>query len=312
MEQKMRLTRWATYVSVAVAVTLLTVKSYAWWTTGSVGVMASMLDSAMDVIASVMILLAVRIAQIPADSEHRLGHGKAEPLASLAQSVFIAGSAFYLIVHALERLVYPVAMSQPETGVMVMLFSMVLTLMLVAFQRYVIRQTASTAIKADSLHYLSDLGANFAVMIGLLLAAFVWLDALLGMLIGLWIGWEALKLAQVSANQLLDRELPDDIRQEIAEQVMMHPKVSGFNDLRTFQSGPTIFIQLDLELDDDFSLLQSHAISEEVTETLKQRFPNADILIHQEPVSLQGDPEHHQWDMDTKQDELSDTTATKP
>lgn len=300
MEQKQRLTRWATYISVTVAVTLLVVKSYAWWTTGSVGVMASMLDSAMDVIASVMILLAVRIAQIPADSEHRLGHGKAEPLASLAQSVFIAGSAFYLIVHALERLAYPVSMNQPETGVWVMLFSMGLTLMLIVFQRYVIRQTASTAIQADSLHYLSDLGANFAVMIGLLLAAFVWLDSILGMVIGLWIGWEALKLAKASANQLLDRELPDTVREEIAQQVMAHPKVSGFNDLRTFQSGPTIFIQLDLELDDELSLLDAHAISEEVTEALKQRFPNADILIHQEPVSFQNDPDHHQWDMGAK------------
>jgi len=300
MVQTMKLTRWATYVSVSVAVILLVIKSYAWWETGSVGVMASMLDSAVDVVASVMILMAVRIAQIPADTEHRLGHGKAEPLASLAQSVFIAGSAFYLIVHALERLFYPVAMTEPGIGVAVMLMSMALTVMLVVFQRYIIRKTGSTAIQADSLHYLSDLGANFAIVIGLLLAAFVWLDALLGMVIGAWVGWEALKVAKVSANQLLDRELPDDIREEIAARVLAHPKVSGFNDLRTFQSGPTIFIQLDLELDDDFSLLESHAISEEVTESLLQGFPHADILIHQEPVSLQGDPDHHQWGAEIK------------
>lgn len=302
MQSKMKLTRWATYVSVAVALTLLVVKSFAWWETGSVGVMASMLDSAVDVIASIMILLAVRIAQIPADSEHRLGHGKAEPLASLAQSVFIAGSAFYLIVHAVERLIYPEALHQIDLGVVVMLFSMALTILLVVFQRYVIRQTGSTAIQSDSLHYLSDLGANFAVVVGLLLAAWIWLDALLGMVIGVWIGWEAFKLAKVSANQLLDRELPDDVRKEIAGRVMANPKVSGFNDLRTFQSGPTMFIQLDLELDDDFSLLEAHAITEEVTESLMQCFPDADILIHQEPVSLQGDPSHHQWDTEIKQD----------
>lgn len=303
MNKQMKLTRWATYVSVAVAVTLLVIKFFAWLETGSVGVMASMLDSAMDVIASVMILLAVRIAQIPADNEHRLGHGKAEPLASLAQSVFIAGSAFYLVMHALERLWHPVAINQPDTGVWVMAISMGLTMLLIIFQRYVIRQTGSTAIQSDSLHYLSDLGANFAVMIGLLLAAYVWLDAVLGLVIGAWIGWEALKLAKVSANQLLDRELAEAVRQEIGEIVMANAKVSGFNDLRTFQSGPSIFIQLDLELDDDLSLLQAHAISEEVTESLLQRFPNADVLIHQEPVSLQGDPDHHQWDTESRQED---------
>lgn len=296
----LRLTRIATYVSVAVAFALLVMKSYAWWETSSVGVLASMLDSAVDVVASVMILFAVRLAQVPADNEHRLGHGKAEPLAALAQSVFIAGSALYLLLYALDRLMFPEAVQFPEVGVWVMVSSILLTLLLVAFQRYVIRKTDSTAIASDSLHYVSDLGANFAVLAGLLLASWIWVDSVLGLLIGGWIGWQALVLAKQSANQLLDRELPDEMKDDIREIVLGHSQVQGFNDLRTFRSGPTIFIQLDLELDDHLSLLEAHAITEDVTEQLCQRFENADVLIHQEPVSFRNDPKHHQWETEAK------------
>ena len=291
----LRLTRIATYASVMVALTLLVVKAYAWWETRSVGILASLLDSGLDLVASIMILFAVRLAQVPADNEHRLGHGKAEPLASLAQSVFIVGSALYLILHAIDRLLFPQAIQTPEIGIWVMLFSMLLTLALVGFQRYVIRRTGSTAITSDSLHYVSDLGANFAVLIGLLLVFWLWVDAFLGLIIGIWIAWQALKLAYVSSNQLLDHELPDDMRKQIQTIVLSHSEVRGFNDLRTFRSGPTIFIQLDLELDDDISLVEAHAISEEVTARLLKQFDNADVLIHQEPVSLRDDPDHHQW-----------------
>ncbi|KUJ74423.1 cation-efflux pump FieF [Thiomicrospira sp. XS5] len=296
----LRLTRYATYVSVFVALVLLVTKAFAWWETGSVGVLASMLDSAVDVVASMMILFAVHVAQMPADNEHRLGHGKAEPLASLAQSVFIAGSALYLVLHALDRLFFPEAVREADLGVWVMVFSMALTLALVMFQRYVIRKTHSTAIESDSLHYLSDLGANFAVMIGLLLSAWFWVDAALGLIIGAWIGWQAVKLAMASGNQLLDRELPDSMRDEIREIVLKHPQVRGFNDLRTFRSGPTVFIQLDLELDDHLSLWMGHQIAEEVTESLRQNFENADVMIHQEPVSFRNKPGHHQWEVESK------------
>ncbi|MBN2864376.1 MAG: cation diffusion facilitator family transporter [Thiotrichales bacterium] len=297
-----KLTRLATYLSVSVALTLMLIKGFAWWETGSVGVLASLLDSTVDVVASVMILVAVHIAQIPADNEHRFGHGKAEPLASLGQSIFIAGSALYLMIHAVDRLIEPEAVTQPDVGMVVMVLSMLLSFALILFQRYVIARTASTAIKADSLHYLTDILANFAVLLGLWLAAWFWVDATLGLLIGLWIGWEALKLAYGSANELLDKELPENMRERIREIVLSHPQVEGFNDLRTYRSGPKIFIQLDLELDDHLSLLAAHEIAEEVTRQLQIAFEEADILIHQEPVSIRENAEHHQWEMQTRMD----------
>lgn len=292
-----RLTRLATYASVSVALTLIVVKLFGWWVTGSVSILASLLDSTLDVVASVMILFAVRLAQVPADSEHRFGHGKAEPLAALAQSVFIAGSAFYLLVYAVGRLINPEAIQQVPLGVWIMVFSMILTSGLVLFQRYVVRQTQSTAIKSDSLHYITDIAANALVALGLIVAlwSFEWVDALLAIFIALFIGWSALKLAKESANQLLDIELPDAMREQIQQIILSHRGVEGFNDLRTYRSGPNMFIQVDLELDDRMPLVKAHRIAEEVTERIQEAFPQADVLIHQEPVSLRSDPEHHQW-----------------
>lgn len=292
-----RLTRLATYASVSVALTLILVKLVGWWLTGSVSILASLLDSTLDVVASVMILFAVRFAQVPADSEHRFGHGKAEPLAALAQSIFIAGSAFYLLVYAVDRLIHPESIDQVPIGIWIMVFSMLLTSFLVLFQRYVVRQTQSTAIKSDSLHYITDIAANGLVAVGLVVTLwrFEWIDAVLAIFIALFIGWSALKLAKESANQLLDIELPEEMREQIQQIILAHKAVEGFNDLRTYRSGPNMFIQVDLELDDRMPLVHAHHIAEEVTQQIQEAFPQADVLIHQEPVSLRSDPEHHQW-----------------
>lgn len=292
-----RLTRLATYASVSVALTLILVKLVGWWLTGSVSILASLLDSTLDVVASVMILFAVRFAQVPADSEHRFGHGKAEPLAALAQSIFIAGSAFYLLVYAVDRLIHPESIDQVPIGIWIMVFSMLLTSVLVMFQRYVVRQTQSTAIKSDSLHYITDIAANGLVAVGLVVTLwrFEWVDAVLAIFIALFIGWSALKLAKESANQLLDIELPEEMREQIQQIILAHKGVEGFNDLRTYRSGPNMFIQVDLELDDRMPLVHAHHIAEEVTQQIQASFPQADVLIHQEPVSLRSDPEHHQW-----------------
>ncbi|WP_373018502.1 cation diffusion facilitator family transporter [Thiomicrorhabdus sp.] len=292
---KSRLVRIATYVSVAVAVTLVLIKIYAWWQTESVSILASLLDSTLDIAASIMIAVAVHIAQTPPDKEHRFGHGKAEPLASLAQSVFIAGSAGYLILYSIDRMLSDSVLKTPETGLIFMLISLLMTLGLIAFQRYVIHKTQSTAIKADSLHYLTDVMANILVILSLWLSHIQWLDPLLALGIALWILRSAITIAKEASNQLLDRELPEEMRQQIQQIILGIPNVKGFNDLRTYQSGPNFFVQLDLELDDYLSLKESHRIAEQVTKALIDEFDNIDVMIHQEPVSLRNDPQHHTW-----------------
>ncbi|MBN2646818.1 MAG: cation diffusion facilitator family transporter [Thiotrichales bacterium] len=292
-----RLVKLAALASVSVASLLLILKFYAWVQTDSVSILASLLDSAFDIIASLMIMLAVYIAQIPADKEHRFGHGKAEPLAALAQSVFIAGSALYLILYSLERIWRDAEVEKVTIGLSVMILSLALTLMLVLFQRYVVRKTESTAIAADALHYWSDVLATTLVIISLIFSHLNWADPLLAILIALWILRSAYQIAKDAINQLLDRELPQAMRHEISTIILNSANVLGFNDLRTYQSGPNRFVQFDLELDDHLTLLQAHDIAEQVTARLKQRFDNLDVIVHQEPVSLKHDDSHHTWGM---------------
>lgn len=292
---KAKLVRLATYASVCIATTLFALKVIAWWQTGSVSILASLLDSFVDIIASLLIVIAVQIAQTPADTEHRFGHGKAEPLAALAQSVFIVGSAGYLVLYAIERIYHPQPILEVETGLIIMSLSLFMTLGLIAFQHYVIKQTSSTAIRADSLHYISDLLANILVILGLWLSHIQWLDPLLAVAIALWILRSAILIAKEAANQLLDRELPDEMRLKIQAIILETPDVRGFNDLRTYQSGPNRFIQFDLELDDELTLAESHNISEQVTMALKASFEQIDVMIHQEPTSLKNDKAHHTW-----------------
>ncbi|GAB6069042.1 cation diffusion facilitator family transporter [Thiomicrorhabdus hydrogeniphila] len=293
--KKARLVRITTYITVLVAALLLLLKSYAWWQTESVSILASLLDSAIDIAASIMILIAVQIAQTPADKEHRFGHGNAEPLASLAQSVFIAGSAVYLIIYSIDRITDPKPISSPDLGLVIMVLSLIFTLALVIFQRYVIRRTQSTVIKSDSLHYLSDVMANILIILTLWFSTIDWLDPVLGFAIAAWIFYSAIQISIEAGNQLLDHELPQEMRDEIKNITLSTPNVLGMNDLRTYQSGPNQFVQFDLELDDHLTLSQSHKIAENVTQRLKAKFSDIDVMIHQEPVSLKHDPEHHNW-----------------
>lgn len=295
--QQMRLLKRVTLAAFITALVLLVIKAWAWYKSSSVSLLASMLDSGMDAIASLIILVAVRYALRPADEEHRFGHGKAEPLAALAQSVFIAGSALFFLLHALERLLNPQPLEHEALAIATMWASLALTLLLITYQRYVIHRTDSTAIKADALHYTGDIAANLLTLTALYVTTrgFPQADVWFGLAIGLWIGWQAIEVGREALDQLLDRQLPDEMIEHIRRIILAHPKVWGFNDLRTFRSGPTVHIQLDLELDDNLSLKDAHAIAEEVTAQLQQAFPHADVMIHQEPASLRHDPAHHRW-----------------
>src|SRR5437773_2009670 len=231
-----RLRRLATYASVAVAALLIVVKFAAWLETGSVALLSSLVDSLLDVAASLVTLVAVRHAMSPADREHRFGHGKAEPLAVLGQSAFITGSAMLLLAEAVRRLISPMPVENAPAGIVVMIFSIVLTISLVLFQRHVVRRTGSIAITADELHYRSDVVLNVSVIAALVLGSALeqpLLDPLFGAAIGIWIVYSAVRLARLSLFQLMDHELPDDEREKIRAIAQSHPEVAAAHDLRT-------------------------------------------------------------------------------
>ncbi len=285
-----RLRRLATYASVSVAALLIAVKFAAWAETGSVALLSSLVDSLLDAAASLVNLLAVRHAMSPADREHRFGHGKAEPLAVLGQSAFITGSAMLLLAEAVRRLIWPVPVGNVPAGIVVIVFSILVTIGLVLFQRHVVRRTGSVAISADELHYRSDLVLNLSVIAALFLSSaldFPLLDPMFGAAIGIWIVYSAVRLARLSLFQLMDHELPDDEREKIRSIAQSHPEVVAAHDLRTRMAGPTAFIQIHLEMDGGMSLVRAHEISDEVEAKLRSAYPNAEVIIHQDPEGVE-------------------------
>ena len=285
-----RLRRLATYASVGVAAVLITAKFAAWLETGSVALLSSLVDSLLDAAASLVNLLAVRHAMTPADREHRFGHGKAEPLAVLGQSAFIIGSAMLLLAEAVRRLISPAPIENPLAGIAVVVFSIILTIGLVFYQRHVVRRTGSIAISADELHYRSDLVLNLSVIAALVLGSIFHLpllDPLFGAAIGIWIVYSAVRLARLSLFQLMDHELPDDEREKIREIAQSHPDVVAAHDLRTRVAGPTSFIQIHIEMDGAMSLIRAHEISDEVEAELRAAYPNAEVIIHQDPEGIE-------------------------
>lgn len=271
--------------SVAVSVLLIVVKMAVWGFSGSVGLLASVVDSTMDVAASLINFVAIRYAMQPPDDEHRFGHGKAESIAAFAQAMFIAGSACFLFIHAVDRMMNPRVIEHSYWAIGVMVFSIVITGFLVLLQRYTISRTKSLAIKADSAHYVADLLMNAAIIVGLLLSQLVWIgsDALAGLLVGGLILFGAYQVGYEAIQQLLDRALPESEEQTIARIVQSEEGVLGFHELKTRQVGPKRMIQMHLEIDKTLSLEVAHGISEKVEAAILEVFPDSELIIHQDP-----------------------------
>jgi len=286
-----------TYASVATAVILIIAKAIAWYMSGSIGILASLIDSLMDSFASIINLFAVRYALMPADEDHPYGHGKAEPLAGLAQASFIAGSAVFLIFNAVQRLQNPQALSHNSAGIIVMVFSIILTVFLVLYQRHVVKITNNLAIKADSLHYLTDLLTNFSILIALYLTikGYLWADAVFAILIALYIFKSAFQIGNDAFQQLMDKKLDSKTEDMIIQTIHSCDQALGYHDFRTRQSGKNKFIQLHLELDDRLSLLEAHAIADGLEKKLMALIPDAEVIIHEDPTAV---IDNGQWTMD--------------
>ena len=285
--------RWVTLAglaSTATAAILILAKLIAWLLTGSSSLLASLTDSLMDISASLINLFALRYSLTPADHDHSFGHGKAESLASLAQAAFITGSALVLVMNGFSRLVNPEPLKNLDIGIWVTVGSLALTLVLVTFQSLVVQKTQSQAIRADRLHYQSDVLFNLGVLLALGCSWYGWLwaDGLFAILLGLFILKGAIQIGYEAVQTLLDRQLPDEERALIQALAVSVPGVHGIHDLRTRQAGPLRFIQLHLELDDALPLVQAHDLADQTEALILAKFPGADVIIHMDPHSLVG------------------------
>ncbi|SDS22039.1 cation diffusion facilitator family transporter [Pseudomonas sp. Z003-0.4C(8344-21)] len=281
-----RLLRLATRASVAVACTLIIAKAIAWWLSGSVSMLAGLTDSALDGVTSMLNLLAVHYALRPADDDHRYGHGKAESLAGMAQALFIGGSALLIAFQAYERFQTPQPLGAPWLSIGVIVFSLLLTAALLVLQHRVIKQTGSNAVRADSLHYRSDMLLNGSILLALVLAGFGFeqLDAWFGLGIAAYILWSAIQIARESFSVLMDEELPTDVSQHMLELACSVPGVLGAHDLRTRISGNHWFVQLHLELPGELTLSVAHGISDQAADAIHKAYPRTEVLVHADPV----------------------------
>ncbi len=279
--------RLATIASVATAVFLSVLKIGAYLQTDSVSLLSTLFDSALDAAASVISLIAVRQALIPADPEHRFGHGKAEPLASLVQVAFILGSSIVVLTEVIDHFINPQPVTSVEVGIGVMVISLVATGSLMLFQRHVVRKTGSIAIRSDQAHYASDFLVNGGVIAALVLSSYFgwwWIDPAIGLAIAIYIASSALRVGKVALDMLMDREMDEADRTRIKEIGRRHPEVRNLHDLRTRVSGRDKFIQFHLELDGSLTLLEAHRISEVVEAEVCAAFPGAEVIIHEDPA----------------------------
>ncbi len=272
--------------SVAVALVLTIIKAAVSYSSGSNAILASMADSALDLIASFVTLLSVRYARTAPDEDHRFGHGKAEALAGVFQAGLVAISGGLIIVTSFERLMSPKPLALGGAAVLVMIISIILTTLLVIFQTWALKQTSSIATKGDRAHYLSDLLSNLVALIGVFLASKFGLlraDAIAGLFIAVWLIWGAWHIASEAADHLLDKEAPDETREKIKNIVKQNAYGSSLHDLRTRISGPWIHIQFHMELPKNMTLLEAHDIIVDAETRIRDEFPEADIIIHADP-----------------------------
>lgn len=284
-----RLLRSATYASMTVAIGLVLTKAWAWYLTDSVAMLSSLADSFLDTLASGLTFWAVRYSMSPADAEHRFGHGKSEGLAALIQGMVIAGSGLFVCWEAIKRFVWPQAVEEPDTGVTVMIVATVATIALVSYQRYVSRRTGSVAISADAMHYSTDLLVNIAVGAALYVSArtgWTLLDPVVGLGVGAFVLYSSAEMISRSLDILLDGEIPDADRERVRQIALAHPEVLGIHDLRTRNGGTFYILQFHLDLPPRISLWRSHEILDEVEDSIRLAFPDADVIIHADPLGV--------------------------
>ncbi|WP_025295107.1 cation diffusion facilitator family transporter [Sphingomonas sanxanigenens] len=285
--------RGAALASVATALALMALKGWAVLSTGSVAMLGSLADSALDLIASLVTLLGVHVAARPADRTHRFGHGKAEALAALFQVIVITASACGIAWQAIDRLVEGSTTANAEYGITVSIAALVITTALLTYQRRVIAATGSVAIGADNVHYQSDLLLNGAVIVALVLDQYVGVpgaDPVFGVLIALWLLFGAWRASSHAIDQLMDHEWPEEKRRRFLEIAAADPGLIGIHDLRTRTSGNTDFVQFHIWVDPKMTIAEAHDLMEAAEARLKAAFPETGIIIHPDPEGQVDEP----------------------
>lgn len=282
----------AVYASVFVSVLLFLIKTFGALLTGSLAIFSSLVDSLSDIVASSISFIAVRISLKPASCDYRYGYFKAESLSALVQSVFIATSGAFVLYSGIDRLLHHQVLTQTTTGLVVMFISLAATIALIIFQNYVSKNTSSPAIKADMGHYVVDILTNLGIILSLLIVEqfhLEWIDTVTAILMAFYLIYYAFQIAKEALHSLMDKELPLQIRQNVINFIKSTNEIKGYHDFRSRDMGGVYYFEIHLEFEGKLSLLKVHELTEEVEQKIKSAYPQAQVLIHEDPFGIKED-----------------------
>ncbi|MDX2050740.1 MAG: cation diffusion facilitator family transporter [Rickettsiaceae bacterium] len=290
LENKKLLLKSSSYLSVVCGFVVFIIKLYGYLNTGSMSIFASLIDAGLDTTSSVLNMFALQFALTPPDENHRFGHEKIQDLAVFGQGVFFIASSIFVLFSAIMKLTHGKEVVNIESGLYVMMTTTIISILLVSYQTYVLSIAESNIIKADKLHYLTDLLTNITVMISLSISASYWfIDDVLGILIALYMGISAYKLMKEALRNLLDEECSEQDKEKIINILKKYKKrgeIKAIHDLKTRMAGQKYFIQFHVELDGNMKLYMSHEITENIERDIVKKLPGAEVIIHQDPTGI--------------------------
>ena len=284
-----KLKKLAVTASISVACFLCIIKTVASLYTGSLAVLSSLIDSLSDVFASSVSYIAVRFSTKPANCHHRYGYGRAESLSALIQAAFVAGSGLFVLYDGFNRMINPTELHQTTFGLIVMVISLIITLVLISFQKYVAKQTGSIAVSSDSAHYTVDVLTNSSIIVSLIIVKIfniTWFDILTAALISIYLIYNAYEIAAEATASLTDKELDQEIKDKVIEIVETSKGIKGYHDLRSRDLGGSFLFEIHLEFDGNLNLFKVHELTENVENKIQKQYPNSQIIIHQDPFGI--------------------------
>lgn len=266
---------------------LILLKSTVSWRTSSLGVLGSAVDSFLDLFSSMMNWFSLVQAEKPADAEHQYGHGKIESLAGLFQSIILTLTAFYLVVEAIRRFQKGSVQIQTTEAILTMIVSMFATTLLVLKLKRAEKDSDSLILKAERLHFQSDILSNLGIIFSLILVGWtqrIEFDFLAGILVAIYILSQSLPLLKTSVDELLDRALPSEEIKKIKDIILnFDPRICSFHEFRTRKLGSIRFIEFHIEIRDIESFIEAHALTEQLIVRIQEQFSGADVTIHYDP-----------------------------
>ena len=262
--------------------------------TGSLAVLTSAIDSLLDILMSGINLMAIHHAEQPADEQHPYGHGKFESLATIFQALIIAASGCWIIYEAIQRMIEASPIKQTGIGIIVMSISTVASIMISRHLRKVAKETDSSALEADSLHFSMDVYTNLALLVGLILISrfnLPWLDPVMSLMVAIYILIESLRLLRQAMRDILDEQLPEAVRHEIESLINDHKhELFGYHNLRTRRAGSQKLIDFHLTVCKHLSVEEAHDITDYIEKKIGDEIIGTDVTIHVEHCRRHGCP----------------------